>query len=321
MNALITGGTGFIGSHVANELLDKGHAVRLFSRKKNIPDQFKGRNIEAFQGDLQDAPSLINALDSVDVFYHIGEIKNRSKAAAERNVMLLKEMLPHLKSKNIRRIVFVSSITVSGIPSTVPANEDTPQELILNDHYTAYKRTCEELIRNASQDVEYVIIRPAPVYGPGSRYLGRFVDILEKLGPIGVPFAGNAQNLAPLIHVKDLAKAIAIAGSAPSAPGQTFILTDGLRHTWLEFLHAVSEGLGKKLRVIPVPPLLLQIAALPVDLFSLFLGISIDPVNYIKYFSRDIHFENTKAKKLLDWQPQYSLSEGIADMLHYYRAH
>ncbi len=317
MRVLVTGGTGFIGSEVVRQLIDAGHAVRIFSRKKDASALFTG-NVEVAQGDLSKVRSLIDALAETDVLYHIGEIKNTSKAASEKNVRLLEEVLGQIKDTGVKRIVFVSSISVAGIPATIPAKEDTEPRLVLNDHYTDCKRRSEKLLRENAGDVEYAIIRPAPVYGPGSRYLGRLIRVLDRLGPVGIPFPGNAENLAPLIHVRDLGQAIFRAGAEPAAAGQTFNLTDGLRHSWHEFLETITECLGKKLRIIPVPRLLLQLSALPLDLFSGFLGISLDPVSYVSYFSEDLYFDNSRARELLNWQPRYSLSEGVKEMTEFY---
>jgi nucleoside-diphosphate-sugar epimerase len=317
MRALVTGGTGFVGSEVVRQLLDAGHAVRIFSRRKDAPEEFAG-TVEVVEGDLSNARSLIDALAETDVLYHIGEIKNTSKTASEKNVRLLEEVLGQIKDTGVRRIVFVSSISVSGIPATVPANEDTAPRLVLNDHYTDCKRRSEKLLRENARDVEYAIIRPAPVYGPGSRSLGRLIRILDRLGPVGVPFPGNAENLAPLIQVSDLGQSISRAGTEPAAAGQIFNLTDGMRHSWREFLETITECLGKKLRIIPIPRLLLQLSALPLDLFSVFLGISLDPVGYVSYFSEDLYFDNSRARNLLNWQPRYSLSEGVKEMTEFY---
>lgn len=317
MNALVTGATGFIGTNVVRNLLDENHAVRIFSRKNEKPEMFRDRNLEIAAGDLADARSLINALGDIEVLYHIGEIKNTSKAASERNVKLLEALLGQAHNR-LKRIVFVSSITVSGIPSSIPANEDTAPGIILNDQYTDCKRRSEELLRKYAGEVEYSIIRPAPVYGPGSRYLGRLISILTSLGPLGIPFPGNAENLAPLIYVRDLASAIFRAGIEPAAAGQTFNLTDGLRHSWREFFEIIMERPGKKLRIIPVPKLLLQLSALPVDLVSGFIGISLDPVSYVSYFSGDLYFDNVRARNLLNWQPHYTLEEGIKEMKEFY---
>ena len=317
MRALVTGGTGFIGSEVVRLLLDAGDTVKIFSRRTDVRALFTG-DVEVAQGDLENVRSFIDALDEIDVLYHIGEIKNSSKAASEKNVRLMEETLKKIKAKRVKRIVFVSSITVSGIPSDIPADEDTAPRIILNDHYTDCKRRSENLLIDRAGDVEYAIIRPAPVYGPGSRYLGRLIAMLGRLGPVGLPFPGNAENLAPLVHVRDLSQAIVRAGREPAAAGQIFNVSDGLRHSWREFFQGIAEALGKKLRILPLPRLVLQLAALPVDLVSGFFGVSLDPVSYVTYFSEDIFFDNSKTRRLLNWEPRYSLSEGVKDMIEFY---
>ncbi len=156
MRALVTGGTGFIGSQVVRKLLDDNHHVRIFSRGVVNADIFGGRSVEVASGDLANARSLIDALDGMEVLFHIGEIKNTTKAASEKNLKLLEEVLGQANRKKVKRIVFVSSITVSGIPSAVPADEDTAPRIIMNDHYTDYKRRAEKLLIENAGDVEYV---------------------------------------------------------------------------------------------------------------------------------------------------------------------
>ncbi len=257
-------------------------------------------------------------MEGIDVFYHIGEIKNISRSSAEKNVKVMEQIVANLAAKGIRRFVFISSITVAGIPSAIPAREETAASTVLQDHYTDYKRRCEEIIRNDTKACESAIIRPAPVYGPGSRYLGKLVQTIRMFGSIGLPFIGNAKNIAPLIHVQDLATAIVLAGVRQEAAGQTFNLTDGTNHTWLDFFSAVGEATGKNVRVFAISPLFLKLSALPFDLVSGFLGIHLDPVNYLTYFSSDLFFDNTKARSLLDWKPTHTLADGVKEMVAYY---
>lgn len=318
MKALVTGGTGFIGSCVVRLLLDAGHTVRILTRRHELPKEFRGMNVELARGDLRDFPSVRRAMEGTDLFYHVGEIRNVNVAASQNNVKLMEEIISGIREDGVKRLVFVSSLTVAGIPKTVPAEEDSEPDVVLEDHYTAYKRTCENLLLKSLPD-RHAIIRPAPVYGPGSRYTGRFLRFLEKFGPIGVPFIGDAKNMAPLIYVKDLANAICLAGLTPGASGHIFNLTDGLSHSWLDFLSAIMRAFGKKLRIMPIPSLLLKIPAVPFDAFSGIFGIRLDPVQYVNYFSRDLWFDNAKARKLLDWRPEYSLDEGVAEMLKSYR--
>jgi nucleoside-diphosphate-sugar epimerase len=318
MKALVTGGTGFIGSGVVDLLLRDGHSVRLLSRRHELPEGLKGMDVEIFYGDLKDYASVMQAMDGMDLFFHIGEIKNITEAASLNNVTLVERILTAMAEREMRRLIFVSSLTVAGIPSVIPANEDTQPETILEDHYTSYKRESEKLIINAIPG-RYVILRPSAVYGPGSRYLGNFIRAVDKFGPIGFPFIGNAKNLAPLIYVKDLAKAIYLSGLLPSAAGQVFNLTDGFRHSWLDFLNTVAELLGRKLRVMPIPPLLLKIPAIPIDILSGMIGIKMDPVHYVNYFSKDLFFDNSKAMHLLNWRPEFSLADGVKEMVRFYR--
>jgi len=319
MKTLVTGGTGFIGSHVVQSLLAKGHAVRLLSRRQEMPEQCMGKHVEVVQGNLEDPDSVIAAMEGADLFYHIGEIKNLTKAQAEKNIRLLEKIIDNLHAKGIQRFVFVSSITVAGIPSELPADEETIPKVMLNDHYTTYKRRCEEIIRERVKGCEYAIVRPAPVYGSGSRYLSRLLSVIDLLGPIGLPFIGNAKNITPLIHVKDLAEAIVMAGERPEAAGQTFNLTDGMSHTWFDFFTAIAEALHAKFRIIPIPSLLLKLPAIPLDLLSGFFGVNFDPVNYVNYISRDLLFGNTKARTVLNWQPEYTLLDGVREMVAAYK--
>jgi nucleoside-diphosphate-sugar epimerase len=320
MKALVTGGTGFIGSAVVDRLVEAGHSVRIFSRNDYIPERLKGKDVEIFKGDLGEPGSVVDAVSGMDIFYHIGEIKNITRAASEKNVKLVEHITRALDKAGVRRLVFVSSLTVSGIPSRTPADENTPPQTILKDHYTSYKRKCEELIVSSSSGFEYSIVRPAPVYGPGSRYLPRLIRTLEKIGPLGLPFIGNAKNNAPLIYVKDLARAVYLTGIEGAAAGEIFNLTDGIPHSWFDFFNEIAGDLGKKVRILPLPPMLLKLPALPLDLFSGFFGLEFDPVNYLNYFSRDIFFSNKKACELLPWEPEYTLEEGIREMVQSYRS-
>jgi len=320
MKTLVTGGTGFIGSHVVDFLLDNNHAVRIVSRRPNMPERLKGKEVEFFQGNLENTGSVIDAMEGVDVFFHIGEIKNITKGASEKNIKLVKHIAENLGTKKIKRFVFISSLTAAGIPSSIPASEDTAPEIILEDHYTAYKRKGEEIVTRSS-DAEHVIIRPAPVYGPGSRYLGRLIDAIRMIGPIGFPFIGNAKNLAPFIYIKDLARAICLAGLRPEAAGQIFNLTDGMRHSWSDFLSIIAKMLGKKMRIVSLTPAFFRIPGIFFDTFSGIVGFDFDINHYLTFLSKDIYFDNSKARDLLEWLPEYTLANGVQEMVNEYSRH
>jgi len=160
MKALITGGTGFIGSKVVDLLVENGHSVRLFSRKPGLPARFVGRDVSLFHGDLRDPDRVLDAMAGMDVLYHIGEIRNMSRSASEKNTALVERMIGHAGKSGVGRIVFISSLTVAGLPSSVSATEDTKPAIELVDQYTGYKKRCEELLRAKASPADAVIIRP-----------------------------------------------------------------------------------------------------------------------------------------------------------------
>ncbi len=172
MKALVTGGTRFIGNNVIDLLAVDGHSVRLFSRKAGIPARFSEKDVSVYSDDLEDAESVLRAMKGMDVFYHIGEIKNTSPRAEKNNIKLMENVVGHLEASGVNRIVFISSITVAGISGIKPATEDTPPQRLLRDPYTRYKEQCEKLLSEKTVGTPYTVIRPGVVYGSGSRNLG-----------------------------------------------------------------------------------------------------------------------------------------------------
>ncbi len=319
MKALVTGGTGFIGSNVVDLLAGEGHSVRLFSRKADLSARFAGKDVTLFRGDLSDPDTLLAAMEGMDVFYHIGEIRSTTPGAAKRNVALMEQVTGRLAAAGIRRIVFMSSLTVAGIPEKTHADEETAPAITLRDHYTQYKEDCEKLLAEKTGSTEYAVIRPGAVYGPGSRYLGFLIGGIDRLWAFGIPFLGRGTAIAPLIYVKDLARAVYRAGMEQDAAGQVFNLTDGLGETWADFIHAIASALGRKGRILPVPPPLFGVPSQLVDaVFSLF-GVTPGLNAYVRYVTTDLLFGNGKAQRLLRWKPEFTRQQGIEEMVREYQ--
>jgi nucleoside-diphosphate-sugar epimerase len=316
MRMLVTGGTGFIGSQVVDLLAEEGHEVLVFARRTELPGRWRGRRVALAAGDLADADSLLAVMQGRDVLFHIGELKVTSRSAARKNVRLVARIVGALGASGIGRLVFVSSITVAGVPQTVPAAEETPAAAVLNDHYTAYKREGERIIAEGAGDADYAVIRPGVVYGPGSRSMRAMAGIIASAGAVGLPWVGRGGNLMPLVHVKDLARAVVLAGTAPAAARQTFNLTDGERHTWQEFFGAVAATAGRTPRILPLPPGLLRLPAAFGGAVASFFGIQADLPSYVTYLSRDVHFSMRKAERLLGWKAVHTdVRAGVREMM------
>jgi nucleoside-diphosphate-sugar epimerase len=315
MKTLVTGGTGFIGSAVVDLLAEQGHSVRLFSRKKTLPARLTGKDVELFHGDLKEPDSVLSAMRGMEVFYHIGELKNTSPGVAEKNVQLVERIVGHLEQSGVKRMVFISSLTVAGLPSKIPATEETLPAVMLEDHYTRYKQRCEKLLAEKAVGAAYAVVRPGIVYGSGSRYLGSLITAIGTIGPVGFPFIGKGKNRMPLIHVQDLARAITLAGVEQNAAGQTFNLVDGMGRTWLDFFTAIARSLGKNFRIIPFPVLALRGPAVFLDVLSGLFSVRFSMDSYVRYAASDLLFDITKAKQVLHWAPEYDLEKGVEEMV------
>jgi len=258
-------------------------------------------------------------MKGMDVFYHIGEIRNTTRRAAEQNVRHVEHAIDHLAPAGVKRFVFVSSISVAGIPSRTPADEETSPRVMLDDHYTSYKARCEKLLAERVVGAEYAVIRPGVVYGPGSRHLGSLISVIDRLGSIGIPFIGKGDNIAPFIHVRDIARAVYLAGIEHGSAGQVFNITDGLRHSWADFFNAIAGALNKKMRILSLPPFLLGVPAQFLDVLSGLFRIRLSLNAYVQYVTTDLLFDNSKAQRLLNWKPEYTMMEGIEEMIREYR--
>lgn len=318
MKIFVTGGTGFIGSRVVDLLREEGQSVTVLTRKGEVPGRWAGRGIIAAKGDLRDGDSVLAAMKGAEAVLHIGEVRNTTAGRAAMNERLVERMAGALEQAGVRRLVFVSSLSVAGIPLAIPATEETPAAGVLRDQYTGYKRRAEDIIRASGR--EHVIIRPGVVYGPGSRYLGRMVDVIRRFGSLGLPFIGPGTNLMPLVHVDDLGRAIVRAATAPEAANRTLNLTDGERRTWLGFFSLIAEAQRRRLRLIPVHPALARFPAKFFDLFTGVFGRQLDLPSFVDYVSRDVHFSTAKAREVLGWEPRrLDLREAVYEMVAWYR--
>ncbi len=316
MKTFVTGGTGFIGSHVVDLLIQSGHTVNVFSRERDLPPRWQGKDVTIVPGDLGDPERVLDAMEGSELVFHIGELKNTTAARSEKNLELVRKMVGELKHAGVRRFVFISSLSVAGVPAAVPATEETEPAVLPRDQYTEYKRKAEELIRQAQNGVEHAIVRPGIVYGPGSRYLGRMVRAVGQFGPVGLPFIGSGRNRAPFVQVQDLAGAIVLAGTRPEAANQTFNVTDIAAHTWREFFSAIGRAEGREVRLVPLPTFLFRFPAVFADRFAGLAGFHLDLHSYVTYLSRNIEFDPTKTRKLLGWEPEHGdLDAAVAEMV------
>ncbi|MEK6649537.1 MAG: NAD(P)-dependent oxidoreductase, partial [Bacteroidota bacterium] len=218
----MTGASGFIGSHLAEFLLQHENKVRCIVRpgRPRLP-WIADLPVEIIPASLHDTKALLGACDGVRTIIHVAGVTKAKRASeyhrgnVETTATLLQvaEQLPH-----VDRFCLVSSLTVAGpSPDGTPLSEDLPVH-----PQTAYARSkweAEKLCRDASSTIPVTIVRPPTVYGPRDR------DVLEMFRWVryGIhPVIGSHDKTLSLVHVRDLVRGIAAAALDPRAVGKTY---------------------------------------------------------------------------------------------------
>ncbi|NWG45041.1 MAG: NAD(P)-dependent oxidoreductase [Alphaproteobacteria bacterium] len=318
--ALVTGGTGFIGRHVAARLLAAGFRVRSFALAgAPAPPDWAGR-IECVEGDIADGDRLLAAADGASLLVHLAAVVGLAGdydrqwsviAGGTRNAC-------EVAAVTRARLVVTSSIAVYGdrIQSGI-CREDDP----FGAFQGAYGRAKQEQERIAlafarERALEICILRPANVYGlgGGGAWGDRLLDLIGATG--GAAFGAADTNDAGLVHVENLADAILLAATHPSASGAVFNVCDEGGISWGRFMDDMAGLAGRP----PVPRLDLDAAlalaranedparlipprdpALP----------SLEGLNLVGFANR---FDSRRIRERLGWRPRLAYAAAFERM-------
>lgn len=297
MKLAITGGTGFVGSHLIGRALGAGHSVAALTRRAQ-----PGRErLTWVAGDLADRGALRELAEGADAVIHVAGVLNAPTEAAFEagNVEGTSAMLDAAASAGAARFVFVSSLA---------AREP---RLSL---YGASKARAEALVEESGLDC--AIVRPPAVYGPGDR---ETLDLFKmaKLGVMLMPPRGRFS----IIHAEDLADLL-LALAPPGAPA-TLVTEpdDGRAGGWShgEFAAALGQAVGKKPLVLSAPAPLLHLAA-RADKLLRGAKAKLTPDRAAYFAHRDWVVSKSRAAPAGLWRPQIPTSQGLSDTAAWYRA-
>ncbi len=264
---LVTGASGFVGSALAARLATDGHRLRLALRAR--PAALPA-GAEAFiHGDLGEAIDWMPALAGIDAVVHcaarvhvMADTATDPLAEFRRcNVDGTLRLARAAAAGGVGRFVFISSIKVNG-EGTTPGQPFTAQQAPAPiDPYGVSKWEAEQQLQrlSAQTGMEVVIIRPVLVYGPGVK--ANFLNMMKWLYK-GVPLPlGATHNKRSLVALDNLVDLIVTCIDHPWAANQTFLVSDGEDLSTTELLRRMSQALGKRPRLLPVPAWMLETAA------------------------------------------------------------
>jgi nucleoside-diphosphate-sugar epimerase len=313
--ALVTGATGFIGSHLVDHLLDQGWDVACWCRPESRTERLEGRGVVLIRGKLDDHERLRRAVSGRDVIFHLAaRIHSAPKELYEQvNHIFTRHLMDAALGEagdSLRRFVYVSSIAAAGPsqPGTLKTEEDESSPI---SHYGRTKLRGEEAVRmKGGERLPYTIIRPPNVYGPRQKETELVMRLIRRRI---VPVLKSHEPVTTLVYVKDLVRGILRAAQAVEAENQVFYMTDGETYSWREVIFTLRDILLGGKAYVPLPEAVIELAACLTEglkrtrLVRVFFGRRAwESMTRTPWL-----FSTEKARSLLGFTPEYSLEQGL----------
>jgi nucleoside-diphosphate-sugar epimerase len=320
IDAVVTGATGLLGSHVVQRLVEDGARVRCLVRPTSRTEHIEGPQVELVQVDLHQPAALAQALKGARAVLHFaGHLTasaplntDEKDADYSLNVESTKALLEAAALAGVGHFVYASSVGVYGVEAVSPIGEDTPPNPV-----SAYGRS--KVVAEAAV-MEYhrrglpgTVIRPAICYGAGDRH---FLPAARRLVRLPVlPLVGGGRHLLDIVSAIDVAGLAVAAAFAPAAAGRVYNAASGhpgsLRDI-IAILHEL-EGTPRPL-IVPVSEGLMRFSA-PVAkgivaLLAPGMESTMSSVG-AAYSARDVYYDMSRAAAELGFRPRYDFRGGL----------
>lgn len=264
MTTLVTGGTGFVGSHLLERLAAAGEPFRCLVRR-NARRRALPAGVSTVEASLETGDGLDRALDGIGAVIHLAGVTKalRPEEYYTGNAGATAALAKAMAGKGIR-LVHVSTLAAAGpSPDGTPLDEDGAPHPF--SHYGKSKLEAELAVRAALADA--VIVRPPVVYGP------RDTDVFQILKSVARGFVlqiGEGERYFSAIFVRDLADGLLAAARHPAAAGRTYYLAHPVPVTWSGLGSAAARIMGRKARLVRVPVGLARAVGLGAEMLSWF---------------------------------------------------
>jgi nucleoside-diphosphate-sugar epimerase len=261
LHVLVTGASGFVGSHVAEQLLADGHVVRCLVRKSSDKSFLEKLGVELAYGAIEDKDAVAKAMGGIDAIVHsAGLVKaKRPEEFAKTNVEGTRNLLEVALDRRaqMKRFVFVSSLAAHG-PSLDGAPIADDREPNPVTQYGRSKLDAERLVTAAKDDLAVTVIRPPSVYGPRDREMLVFFDAVSK-GFMTV--LGDGSQTLSVVYGEDVASACKKALVVEHESGRAYYVEDGQTYTQPQMADVLEKVLGKRALRLKVPIGVVRVAS------------------------------------------------------------
>jgi nucleoside-diphosphate-sugar epimerase len=324
---LVTGATGFTGSHLARALAARSSAdapreVFALVRHMERATGLAAAGVHLRAGDIRDAGAVARAVSGIDVVYHVAATYREAGISTDTyraiNATAVRTLVEAAAAAGVTRVVHCSTVGVHGDIEHPPANEDAP--LKPGDIYQVTKLEGEELARETGRraGVEVTIARPSGIYGPGDR---RLLKLFRGVARRRFPILGSGEIYYHLTYIDDLVEGFRLCGEQPAAANRTYILAGGEVTTLNQLVTLIAGVAGVKPPALHLPVWPFWAAGAVCEAVCVPLGI--EPPIYrrrVDFFTKSRAFDIGRARHELGYAPLVGLREGITRTLDWYRA-
>jgi nucleoside-diphosphate-sugar epimerase len=324
---LVTGATGFLGSHIVEKLRAAGQPVRALVRPGSDRALLESLDVELAEGDVTDPASLERACRGVRVVYHAAaRVGDWGPWAEFQRVTIdgTRNMLEAAIAAGVQRFIHISSISAYGYytdPVVVDESWPTGYRLYRWAYYSRSKHAAEQLALQAARSgrIEVTVIRPAWIYGPRDRAtIARMVAMI-RAGRARI--LGRGDNRLNMVYVGNVAEAAIRAASLPEAAGQVFNCSNDGEITQQQFFDLMAQAIGAPSVRRHVPYRVAYFAGFVLECLGHLLGWRRPPfvTRYAVWLmGRRSYFSAEKARRVLGWQPTVTYDLGIVNTVRWY---
>jgi len=311
---LVTGATGFVGRPLCEKLMTTyGHvrgAVWIAESEANLPVGVQPSPIE----DIGPTTDWSGALAGIDTVIHLAarvhvmDDTSEDPLVAYRlvNVTGTENLARQAVANGVRRLVFISTVKVHGEETNVSYTEE--DVLAPEDPYGVSKQEAEDVLREIALEtgLEVVILRPPLVYGPGVKAnFKRLLETVRRGFPLPLACLCNKRSLVGLGNLVD---AIALCAIHPQAAGNSYLVSDGEDVSTPELVRLIATAFGRSSRLFPVPIAIMRLVGTLTG-----KGATIDRL------AGSLTVDITKIRRDLCWKPPYSMAQGLAETVEWFK--
>lgn len=321
MKALVTGGTGFVGSHLVDKLIEKGWQVKCLTRKSSNLRWLKNLNIEIVCGSFFDDSSLKKAVEDVDYVFHIaGAVMSKTKQGYYISNQIATKNLAEAcikYNKNLKRFIYLSSQTVYGPSINGEPTKETDDCRPITT-YGKSKLEAEKELLKLSQELPITIIRPPAIYGPRDEAIYQYFLAVSK-GIISL--IGFSDKYVSLIHSHDLINGIMLAAESEKTVGEIYNISSEKYYSWKEIGSICKKVIGRKTITLKIPHIFVYLVAAISQLFGYLTpkGAVFNIEKARDFTQKYWILSPEKAVKDLGFKQEMNLEDGIKNTIEWYK--